>query len=385
MTSFSKTGVSVATRYDAAGRRIRKIYNSETTVWVYDSFGRLAAEYRNGSGPGFSASSPERDYVYFAGKLKAVVEGSEIYYRTTDHLGSTRLVTGSAGDVKQRRDFFPFGENIPADSSHGGRNGVTDGGVATYNASLGVRQQFTGQQRDAESGLDYFWERCFCSQLARFLSVDPENTGALTANPQLWNGYSSAKNNPVRYTDPTGKFIPYNAYDTDWYLVIVVYQITDFYDPFPWPAEPAPPPNPQQISTPTPMPIEVTPTARAKQLFTPSWGRALQALLGNDLCRNMFGGGSGWDPVEVLHDLAFGRNVRDSGKVISIEYKDLNTSRTAETSRTSITIDTYQDTGPYEVNGQTYTQPRAWWNLGYVDANAHTLLHELGHLYNCYR
>ena len=202
MTSFSKTGVSVATRYDAAGRRIRKIYNSETTVWVYDSFGRLAAEYRNGSGAGFSASSPEREYVYFAGKLKAVVEGSEIYYRTTDHLGSTRLVTDSAGDVKQRRDFFPFGENIPADSSHGGRNGVTDGGVATYNASLGVSQQFTGQQRDDESGLDYFWERCFCPELGRFTTVD-QGPG-LTANPQAWNRYTYVWNNPLTLVDPTG-------------------------------------------------------------------------------------------------------------------------------------------------------------------------------------
>ena len=205
MTSFSKTGVSAATHYDAAGRRIRKIYNSETTVWVYDSFGRLAAEYRNGSGPGFSASSPEREYVYFAGKLTAVVEGSEIYYRTTDHLGSTRLVTDSGGDVKQRRDFFPFGENIPADSSHGGRNGVTDGGVSTYNASLGVRQQFTGQQRDEESGLDYFWARNYSPVLGRFVSVDPEGAGARGLAPQLWGAYGYVRNNPLNLFDPDGR------------------------------------------------------------------------------------------------------------------------------------------------------------------------------------
>ena len=42
--------------------------------------------------------------------------------------------------VKQRRDFFPFGEEIPADSSHGNRHVVLDNGVATYNFSLGVTQ-----------------------------------------------------------------------------------------------------------------------------------------------------------------------------------------------------------------------------------------------------
>ena len=174
-------------------------------MWVYDSFGRLAAEYRNGSGPGFSASSPEREYVYFAGKLTAVVEGSEIYYRTTDHLGSTRLVTDSGGDVKQRRDFFPFGENIPADSSHGGRNGVTDGGVATYNASLWVRQQFTGQQRDEETGLDYFEARDYQPCLARFLSIDPESAGANAEQPQSWNAYSYTYNLPMSRKDPDGR------------------------------------------------------------------------------------------------------------------------------------------------------------------------------------
>ena len=49
--------------------------------------------------------------------------------------------------VKQRRDFFPFGEEIPADSSHGNRHLVLDNGVATYNFSRGVTQQFTDQHR----------------------------------------------------------------------------------------------------------------------------------------------------------------------------------------------------------------------------------------------
>ena len=174
-------------------------------------------------GPGFSASSPEREYVYFAGKLNAVVEGSEIYYRTTDHLGSTRLVTDSAGDVKQRRDFFPFGENIPADSSHGGRNGVTDGGVATYNASLGVRQQFTGQQRDEETGLDYFWDRCVCAQLARFFSADPNNAGTSANAPQSWNSYSYVLNRPLIARDPDGR---------DPTFVVNVYDDLQTLDPF---------------------------------------------------------------------------------------------------------------------------------------------------------
>lgn len=69
----------------------------------------------------------------------------------------------------------------------------------------GIRQQFTGQERDTETGLDYFGARYYSSTQGRFISVDPENAGADPSNPQSWNGYSYALNNPVRYTDPDGR------------------------------------------------------------------------------------------------------------------------------------------------------------------------------------
>lgn len=41
----------------------------------------------------------------------------------------------------------------------------------------------------------------------RFTSVDPENADAELESPQSWNGYAYARNNPQRYTDPTGEGI----------------------------------------------------------------------------------------------------------------------------------------------------------------------------------
>ncbi len=180
MTAFAKTGVSVATTYDAAARRVRKVYNSETTVWVYDAFGKLAAEYTTDSHTDVAT-----------------------YFRTTDHLGSTRLTTDAVGDVVARRDFFPFGERI--DSNLSGRSSVLDGTLVSFNSSPGMRQEFTGQQRDEETGLDYFWERCFCPTLARFFSVDPQNAGAGVARPQGWNGYTYVDNSPLKFIDPSGR------------------------------------------------------------------------------------------------------------------------------------------------------------------------------------
>jgi RHS repeat-associated protein len=183
MTQFTATGVSVSYRYDDKERRVRQDSGGQTTIWVYDAFGQLAAEYATNL---------------------TMTQG--VYYRTTDHLGSTRIVTNQSAAVVQRRDFFPFGEAIPADSSHGNRQAVTDGGQATYNTNSGVKQQFTGQQRDEETGLDYFKARNYFAPLGRFLSIDPGSAGGTAAHPQSWNSYAYVNNSPCRYSDPTGLY-----------------------------------------------------------------------------------------------------------------------------------------------------------------------------------
>jgi RHS repeat-associated protein len=67
-------------------------------------------------------------------------------------------------------------------------------------------QRFTGKERDSESGLDDFGARYYGSALGRFTSPDP-HTGTLLhiINPQRWNMYAYGLNNPLFYTDPSGK------------------------------------------------------------------------------------------------------------------------------------------------------------------------------------
>jgi RHS repeat-associated protein len=64
--------------------------------------------------------------------------------------------------------------------------------------------KFTGKERDAESGNDYFINRYYGSSLGRFMSPDPANWGAIDASPQTWNAYSYVANNPLNATDPDG-------------------------------------------------------------------------------------------------------------------------------------------------------------------------------------
>jgi RHS repeat-associated protein len=71
----------------------------------------------------------------------------------------------------------------------------------THFAACSVRQ-FTGKERDAESGLDNFDARYLGSSMGRFMSPDP--VGGHTEDPQTLNRYAYVRNNPLSLTDPTG-------------------------------------------------------------------------------------------------------------------------------------------------------------------------------------
>jgi len=80
------------------------------------------------------------------------------------------------------------------------------------------RPLFTGKERDAESGNDYFGARYYASTMGRFMSPDPlpwihwqngnrddqQRFAAYIANPQNLNLYAYVNNNPLNKTDPTG-------------------------------------------------------------------------------------------------------------------------------------------------------------------------------------
>jgi RHS repeat-associated protein len=65
--------------------------------------------------------------------------------------------------------------------------------------------EFTGKERDAETGLDYFGARYMSSAQGRFTSPDEPFAGQHTDEPQSWNMYVYVRNNPLRYTDPDGR------------------------------------------------------------------------------------------------------------------------------------------------------------------------------------
>lgn len=65
--------------------------------------------------------------------------------------------------------------------------------------------EFTGKERDSETGLDFFGARYYGSGLGRFTSVDPIwITKERLLDPQRLNLYAYGRNNPLRFVDPDG-------------------------------------------------------------------------------------------------------------------------------------------------------------------------------------
>lgn len=172
LRSWSDTGVTVTFAYDGEGRRVSRTKGSEVTTFFYDPEGNLAAEY---------------------GGAEPTVTGRLLV--TSDALGSTRLVAKNGAAV-ECHDYLPFGEEIP-------KVGWGRESVGCWSGRTPV--QFTGKERDSETGLDYFGARYMASAQGRFTSPDQPFADQHREDPQSWNMYGYVRNNPLKNTDPDGR------------------------------------------------------------------------------------------------------------------------------------------------------------------------------------
>jgi RHS repeat-associated protein len=65
--------------------------------------------------------------------------------------------------------------------------------------------RFTGKERDAETGLDYFGARYMSAAQGRFTSPDAPFVDQNPADPQSWNLYGYVRNSPLVGIDPDGR------------------------------------------------------------------------------------------------------------------------------------------------------------------------------------
>jgi RHS repeat-associated protein len=184
-----QVGTNVYYTYDGDGRRIRKTVNGSSVDFYYDLGGHDVAEMNSSGGW-------NRGEIFAGERHIATYANSTTYFTHSDWLGTERSRTALSGVVCRTTQSLPFGDG-------------TSNPVNNCNPSPNL---FTGKERDAETGLDYFKARYFGSNVARFLSPDQFNPLYLNkekfqvwiSNPQHWNKYAYVLNNPLSYTDASG-------------------------------------------------------------------------------------------------------------------------------------------------------------------------------------
>ena len=100
------------------------------------------------------------------------------------HLGSASLTTNVSGQKVAELRYLPFGET-------GWMSGTTP-----------TDRRFTGQREVPAIGLYDYNARMYWPAAGRFVSAD--SIVPRPGNPQAFNRYAYALNNPLRFTDPSG-------------------------------------------------------------------------------------------------------------------------------------------------------------------------------------
>ena len=224
-TLYSGGTVAYGYIYDAEGRRVAKGTINVTLT-------PLAQSVCNPSTNGFQRTESyvlgqggeqlttlngsgawQRTNVYGAGQLIATYDTTTsglpddagnsggLHFQLADPLGTRRVQTNSAGEAELDCQSLPFGDqqncfpdpNAPDNDQDEDATGSLTG------------IHFTGKERDAESGLDYFGARYMSSSMGRFMSPDYSMNSVILELPQSWNKYSYELNRPTYGTDPDGR------------------------------------------------------------------------------------------------------------------------------------------------------------------------------------
>ncbi|MGH9402382.1 MAG: RHS repeat-associated core domain-containing protein [Terriglobia bacterium] len=157
---------------------VYQVYNNYKTEGVFDPAGRELGYYNGVSGAWF-----DRD-LWAAGRMIAQSYPGDTYFLHANRLHSDTQITDYSGAVLTDFVYYPWQVWKYAGSE-------VDAHFAEFQQSAGANYPTP--------------TRTYSSGQGRWLTPDPDNAGADPANPQTWNAYSYAGNNPTTNTDPSGE------------------------------------------------------------------------------------------------------------------------------------------------------------------------------------
>jgi RHS repeat-associated protein len=202
--------------WDYLNRMLSSGFNNSTTTYAYDEFGSRVMQTSTTSTTyypnkyfstvsnivGGTTYATSTNYIWNGDTLLATIDQKLINGTATgtpitryihpDHLGSTDAVTDQNGALVQLLDYYPYGATR----------------VSTSSYPTNEKRQFIGQYSDT-SGLSYLNARYYSPTQGQFLSEDPVFWGdpkqQNLLDPQTFNLYSYANDNPITKSDPTGR------------------------------------------------------------------------------------------------------------------------------------------------------------------------------------
>ncbi len=204
--------------YDAVGRRMQKsvtdtvsaqsytrnfIYDGQDIMFEFDGSSNLLTQYTHNPSRMDDVLSVN---VTAAGVTAKRALVARTYYFLKDHLGNITSITDGSGNILQKYDYSAFGKILTIKDASG--NDVSQ------NQPLHTALTYTGREYEEDTGLFFYRARFYDPSIGRFLQTDPD-PGNLKNPISMISKYVYAKNNPLYYTDPTGKEFALVGGDTD--------------------------------------------------------------------------------------------------------------------------------------------------------------------------
>jgi RHS repeat-associated protein len=170
-------GASATFVYDGDGNRVKGTVGGVTTLYIGNYF-----EWTSNGNTKYYYHGSQR----LAMRRSGYTSGNGLFFLLTDHLGSTSVQTTSGGSLSASVKYLPWG------------------GERDSSGTMRTTFRFTGQRsEEAGIGLYYYGARWYDSSLGRWAQPDsivPQTVQGI----QAWDRFAYVKNNPVRYTDPSG-------------------------------------------------------------------------------------------------------------------------------------------------------------------------------------
>ena len=164
--------------YDFMGRRTSSTDTSgSTTYFHYDGWNVMAESDSSGT--------ITANYYYdISGQVQVMKKAGQTYYYQFNAHGDVVSLTDTSGSVVNSYTYDPWGSHL------------------TSSETVKSPFRYAGYRFDEETGLYYLRARYYGPGIGRFLTKEPL-LGELS-DPPVHNAYMYARDNPVKYVDPSG-------------------------------------------------------------------------------------------------------------------------------------------------------------------------------------